>query len=110
MGGDPWHAAKTEGRFAASPWTTQSARWRQIDAPLPHDHLARESRPAMTRLAITPLYQSYRGRGKAPHRPDLMRAIDLPEACRTAKNNGSRSACCWRRNRSFFSSTSRRPA
>src|SRR4029434_4768951 len=42
-------------------------------------HLAREIRHAMTRLDVTPLYQSYRGRGKAPHRPDLMLAIVLFE-------------------------------
>jgi transposase len=82
MVGDPWHAAKTEVRFAAPPWNTQSARWRQIDAQLPHDHLAREIRHAMTRLDVTPLYQSYRGRGKAPHRPDLMLAIVLFETRR----------------------------
>lgn len=75
MVGDPWQAAKTEVRFAAPPWNTLSARWRQIDAQLPPDHLAREIRHAMTRLDLTPLYQSYRGRGKAPHRPDLMLAI-----------------------------------
>ena len=82
MVGDSWHAAKTEVRFAAPPWHTQSARWRQIDAQLPHDHLAREIRHAMTRLDVTPLYQSYRGRGKAPHRPDLMLAIVLFETRR----------------------------
>src|ERR671930_780581 len=79
MVGDPWHAAKTEVRFAAPPWNTQSARWRQIDAQLPHDHLAREIRHAMTRLDATALYDSYAGRGKAPHRPDLMLAIVLFE-------------------------------
>ena len=63
---DPWHAAQTEVRFAAPPWHTQSAHGRQIDAQLPHDHLAREIRHAMTRLDVIPLYQSYRGCGKAP--------------------------------------------
>ena len=33
-----------------------------------------------------------------------------PAACRTARSNGSRSACCWRRSRSCFWSTSRSPA
>jgi hypothetical protein len=69
MVGDPWHAAKTEVRFAAPPRNTQSAHWCQIDAQLPHDHLAREIRHAMTRLDVTPLSQSYRGRGKAPPSP-----------------------------------------
>src|SRR5437773_11645 len=34
-------------RFAAPPWNDQSAPWRQIDAQLPQDHLAREIREAM---------------------------------------------------------------
>jgi hypothetical protein len=89
MVGDPWHAAQTEVRFPAPPWNTQSAYWRQIDAQLPHNHLAREIRHAMTRLDITPLYQSYRGRGKAPHRPDLMLAIVLFEACRGQRMPGN---------------------
>jgi hypothetical protein len=82
MIGNPWHSAKTEVRFAAPPWLTQSARRRQIDTQLPHDHLARAIQHAMTRLDVTPLYQSYRGRGKAPHRPDLMLAIVLFETRR----------------------------
>ena len=37
-------------------------------------------------------------------------AIASPAACRTARSNGSRSACCWRRIRSSSWSTSRSPA
>jgi hypothetical protein len=66
-------------RFAAPPWNEQAAPWRQIDAQLPHDHLAREIRQAMTHLDLALLYASYAGRGKAPHRPDLMLAIVLFE-------------------------------
>ena len=33
-----------------------------------------------------------------------------PGSCRTARSNGSRSACCWRRSRSCCWSTSRSPA
>ena len=33
-----------------------------------------------------------------------------PAACRTARSNGWRSACCWRRSQNCFSSTSRSPA
>ena len=33
-----------------------------------------------------------------------------PAACRTARSSGSKSACCWRRNRSCCWSTSRSPA
>ena len=66
-------------RFAAPPWNDQSAPWRQIDAQLPQDHLAREIREAMMHLDLTALYASYAGRGKVPHRPDLMLAIVLFE-------------------------------
>ena len=66
-------------RFAEPPWNTQSAPWRQIDAQLSHDHLAREIQQAMAHLDLTEIYGSYTGRGKAPHRPDLMLAIVLFE-------------------------------
>jgi Transposase DDE domain len=66
-------------RFAEPPWNTQSALWRQIDAQLSQDHLAREIQQAMTHLDLTELYSSYAGRGKVPHRPDLLLAIVLFE-------------------------------
>jgi hypothetical protein len=71
--------AELATRFAEPPWNEQSAPWRQIDAQLSQDHLAREIRQAMTRLDLTALYASYAGRGKVPHRPDLMLAIVLFE-------------------------------
>ena len=71
--------AKTSARFAEPPWNDHSEAWRQLDAQLPRDHLAREIRDAMTHLDLAPLYTTYRGRGKAPHRPDLMLAIVLFE-------------------------------
>ncbi|MDH3601945.1 MAG: IS1182 family transposase [Candidatus Tectomicrobia bacterium] len=76
---NPSADAKTSGRFAEPLRTAHSERWRQLDAQLPHDHLAREIRDAMTHLDLAPLYQTYSGRGKAPHRPDLMLAIVLFE-------------------------------
>jgi len=79
MVGKPSPNAKPVVRFAEPPWNEQSAPWRQIDAQLSHDHLAREIRQAMTHLDLTELYDSYAGRGKAPHRPDLMLAIVLFE-------------------------------
>ena len=82
MVGDQCHDAKTVVHFAEPPWNVQSAPWRQIDAELPHDHLAREIRQAMTHLDLTEIYDSYAGRGKAPHRPDLMLAIVLFETRR----------------------------
>jgi Transposase DDE domain len=71
--------AKLGTRFAEPPWNDQSDLWRQIDAQLPQDHLAREIRQAMLHLDLTALYASYAGRGKVPHRPDLMLAIMLFE-------------------------------
>lgn len=79
MVGNPLHETRPGTRFAEPPWNDQSAPWRQIDAQLPPDHLAREIRQAMTHLDVTELYASYAGRGKAPHRPDLMLAIVLFE-------------------------------
>jgi len=67
--------AKRSARFAESPWTELSERWRELDEKLPGDHLAREIREAMTDLDLAPLYRTYRGLGKVPHRPDLMLAI-----------------------------------
>jgi hypothetical protein len=71
--------AKIPARFAQAPWNERTEFWRQLDAQLPHDHLAREIRNAMVPLDLVPLYQTYSGRGKAPHRPDLMLAIVLFE-------------------------------
>jgi transposase len=73
------HATRPGPRFAEPPWNEQSAPWRQIDTQLQPDHLAREIRQAMPRLDLTALYASYTGRGKTPHRPDLMLAIVLFE-------------------------------
>src|SRR5262245_19010355 len=79
MVGNALHDSRAETRFAEPPWNEQSAPWRQLDTQLPPDHLAREIRQAMPRLDLTALYHSYAGRGKAPHRPDLMLAIVLFE-------------------------------
>ena len=79
MGRNPLHETKPGTRFAEPPWHAQSAPWRQRDAPLQPDHLAREIRQAMARLDLTALYASYAGRGKTPHRPDVMLAMVLFE-------------------------------
>ncbi len=75
MIGDLSPDAKTSARFADPPWNEHSERWRELDEQLPPDHLAREIRGAMSHLDLAPLYLTYHGRGKAPHRPDLMLAI-----------------------------------
>lgn len=79
MVGNALYDTRLGTRFAEPPWNEQSAPWRQLDTELPPDHLAREIRQAMPRLDLTALYNSYAGRGKAPHRPDLMLAIVLFE-------------------------------
>ena len=90
MLGKPSPNAQPVVRFAEPPWNEQSAPWRQIDAQLSSDHLAREIRQAMTHLDLTELYDSYAGRGKAPHRPDLMLAIVL-----FARRRGQRQPSQW---------------
>ena len=79
MIGDPSLHAKVLARFAEPPWTQHSKPWCELDEKLPCDHLAREIRDAMSHLDLRPLYDTYRGLGKAPHRPDLMLAIVLFE-------------------------------
>jgi transposase len=75
MIGDLSPDAKMSARFAEPPWNEHSERWLELDEQLPGDHLAREIRGAMSHLDLAPLYLTYRGRGKAPHQPDLMLAI-----------------------------------
>ena len=79
MRGDPSSDAKTSARFAEPPWTEHSEAWRELDAKLSPGHLAREIRDAMIYLDLSPLYATYRGVGKTPHRPDLMLAMVLFE-------------------------------
>jgi hypothetical protein len=67
---DRSHDAKMSIRFAEPPWNEDAVPWRQLDAQLPPNHLAREIRAAMTRLDVVPLYDAYAGRGKAAYRPD----------------------------------------
>jgi hypothetical protein len=78
--------AKVPARFAQAPWNEQTAFWCQLDEQLPHDHLAREIRSAMVHLDLAPLYDTYSGRGKAPHRPDLMLGIVLFELRRAQRH------------------------
>jgi transposase len=67
------------GRFACPPWTRNSAPWRQIDAQLPEDHLARQIAQAVELLDLTPLFASYLGVGKEAVRPDLLLKLVLYE-------------------------------
>lgn len=67
------------GRFACPPWTKNSTRWRQIDAELSEDHLARQIDQAVELLDLTPLFASYLGVGKQAVRPDLLLKLVLYE-------------------------------
>ena len=71
---------------------------------------------ATARARATLFWRATADRGE-PHRRHprhhpaaAMRAARSPARCRTARSNGSRSACCWRRSRSCCWSTSRSPA
>lgn len=63
--------------WAEPPWTCQSPEWLAIDAELPPDHLARHIAQMVELLDMTPLYQTYSGRGSLPHRPDLLLQVVL---------------------------------
>jgi transposase len=65
--------------FQPPPWTRHSPPWLALDAPLEADHLARRIDRGVEQLDLTPLWQSYSGRGTLPCRPDLMLKIALFE-------------------------------
>src|SRR5207253_4518663 len=53
--------------------------WQALDAQLEPDHLARLIDHGVDRLDLTPLFQSFAGRGTRPSPPDLMLKIVLFE-------------------------------
>jgi hypothetical protein len=65
--------------FAEPPWDEEHPRWQELDEELAADHVARQVVAAMEVLDLTPLYDSYTGRGSPPTRPDLMLRIVLIE-------------------------------
>jgi transposase len=69
----------TEVSFASPPWDERDRRWREIDARLPEDHLARWICEGVDRLDLEPLFRSYQGRGSPPLRPDLMLKVVMYE-------------------------------
>ena len=64
--------AKKSGHFKLSPSPIGSEKWRQWDEQLADDHIARLIKKSLSLLDLSPLMESYSGRGSAPHRPDLM--------------------------------------
>jgi transposase len=65
--------------FRPPPWTRTAPEWRQLDEQLEPDHLARLIDRGVDQLDLTPLLQSYAGRGSPACRPDLMLKIVLFE-------------------------------
>jgi len=65
--------------FQQPPWTRSSPEWLTLDKQLDADHLARLIDRSVDQLDLTPLWQSYSGRGTPPYRPDLMLKIALFE-------------------------------
>ena len=65
--------------FRPAPWTRSSPQWQQLDAQLEPDHLARLIDCGVAALDLTPLLQSYAGRGSPPWPPALMLRIALFE-------------------------------
>src|SRR5262249_29554192 len=77
-------------RFRPPPWTRSSPQWQQLDALLEPDHLARLIDRGVAALDLTPLLQSYAGRGSPAGPPELMLKIALFEIQR-----GRRSPAQW---------------
>ena len=69
----------TEVSFASPPWDERDRHWREIDARLPENHLARWICEGVDRLDLEPLFRSYQGRGSPPLRPDLMLKVVMYE-------------------------------
>jgi len=72
--------AKVAGdRFATPPWTPTTPAWQALDAQLEANHLARLIDQGVAQLDLTPLLQSYAGRGSPACPPDQMLKIALFE-------------------------------
>lgn len=69
-------------RFGVPPWTVDTPQCQAIEATLPPDHLARRIEQAVGMLDLTPLYNTYTGRGRVAHPPDVMLKVILYEVQR----------------------------
>jgi transposase len=70
---------RCETHFAQPPWTQESAEWKQLDARLPADHVARRMVAAVELLDLRPLFASYSPGGTDAVRPDLLLRVVLIE-------------------------------
>jgi hypothetical protein len=66
-------------RFRPPPWTRSTPAWLDLDAQLEPDHLARLIDQGVQRLDLTPLLQSFSGRGTKVAPPELLLKIGLFE-------------------------------
>jgi transposase len=65
--------------FAPPPLDRNSPDWQRLDAKIPDNHLARQIDQAVDQLDLTILFNSYKGRGSTPYRPDLLLKVVLYE-------------------------------
>jgi transposase len=77
-------------RLASAPWTEDSAEWQRCDQQVPADHVARRIVEALKRLDLSPLFDSYSGRGTAAVDPKLLLTVALIE-----KHRGRQSPAQW---------------
>ena len=66
-------------RWAQPPWTQATPPWMAMATALPPDHLARHIDHVVDMIDLTALYQTYTGRGSAPHPPDVLLKVVLYE-------------------------------
>jgi transposase len=70
---------RCETHFAQPPWTKESPEWKQLEARLPADHVARRMVAAVEMLDLGPLFASYSPGGSDAVRPDLLLRVALIE-------------------------------
>lgn len=70
---------KSQRRFAAPRWTTDSPEWQALDRQLPADHKARWIDEVVCELDLSELEALYAGVGSQPYPPELMLKIALYE-------------------------------
>jgi transposase len=79
-------------RFAAPLWADDAAPREDLAADLPDNHVARLIDRVVANLDMQTLLESYSGRGRKPHRPDLLVRVVLYEM-----HCGCQSPCQWAR-------------
>lgn len=70
---------REDRRFGKTPWDEQTPEWQTIDRSLAADDLARKIDEGVKALDLRELVGTYAGRGRLPHRPDLLLKLVLYE-------------------------------